>query len=356
MTDPTHNEKKAANTQRKSLSYKFQRLRERLREAVRTGELAGKLPGERVLAERFDCNAKTLSKALTDLAAEGLLERSVGRGTYVKGHGPRPEKSAWLIVLSPEDGDADYIVRRLSTCGVELEVVRGMPTRRPSYLAQFLGVVSFWRALPADLVRELLVRGISVVAVDHEPEAYAVNSVMVDRAGGAVRAARELIAMGHTKIAILEREGMPEMTPAIQAVAKLLGHVEIEVYKCAELANMARSTATGMIVKSASWAKRLRDKMEAAGRKVPQDVSMIVVGLDDLDPAPHDAADLPNAYLVSPEELVDAVLLCLKGAQSKRPISLWLATKRRAGNSIAPAAMSVLADGQSTLPAASARY
>lgn len=355
MSEATHNDKIAPSSGHRPLSYKFQRLRERLREAVRSGELVGKLPGERVLAERFNCNAKTLSKALTDLAAEGLLERSVGRGTFVKGHGPRAENSAWLLVLPPDDADADYIVQRLSSCGIQLEVVRGMPVRRPSYLAQFLGVVSFWKAMPADLVRELLVRGNSVVAVDHEPNAYAVNSVLIDRAGGAVRAARELLAMGHTRIAILEREGMPEMAPAIQAVAKLLGHVEIEVYKCAELADMARSTATGMIVKSASWARRLREKLEASGRRVPEDVSVMVVGLDDVEHPPNETARLPDGYLVSPQELVDAILLCLNGTQSKRPMSVWLATKRRPGKTIALAAMSVLTDRPSTLPAAHAR-
>src|SRR5690349_24926652 len=69
------------------LSYKFQRLREKLRAAIASGELSGKLPGERQLARRFHVNAKTLSKALTDLAAEGLLDRSIGRGTFVKGEG-----------------------------------------------------------------------------------------------------------------------------------------------------------------------------------------------------------------------------------------------------------------------------
>src|SRR5881275_1250504 len=72
------------------LSYKFQRLREKLRQAVASGELSGKLPGERALAKRFHVNAKTLSKALTDLAAEGVLDRSIGRGTYVKGSAPPP--------------------------------------------------------------------------------------------------------------------------------------------------------------------------------------------------------------------------------------------------------------------------
>src|ERR1700733_4643709 len=72
------------------MSYKFQRLRERLRQAIASGELNGKLPGERELAKRFHVNAKTLSKALTDLAAEGLLDRSIGRGTFVKGSGAGP--------------------------------------------------------------------------------------------------------------------------------------------------------------------------------------------------------------------------------------------------------------------------
>src|SRR5712691_6694023 len=88
-----------------ALSYKFQRLRERLRSAVASGELTGKLPGERSLARRFHVNAKTLSKALTDLAAEGLLHRSIGRGTYVKTESPTGAAAAapaklgrWLVI------------------------------------------------------------------------------------------------------------------------------------------------------------------------------------------------------------------------------------------------------------------
>src|SRR5689334_21890999 len=87
------------------LSYKFQRLREKLRAAIASGELNGKLPGERQLAKRFHVNAKTLSKALTDLAAEGLLDRSIGRGTFVKGSTSSPTSSSgdrWVIVCDPD--------------------------------------------------------------------------------------------------------------------------------------------------------------------------------------------------------------------------------------------------------------
>src|ERR1700759_2903350 len=89
------------------LSYKFQRLREKLRQAIASGELTGKLPGERALARRFHVNAKTLSKALTDLAAEGLLDRSIGRGTYVKGSAPATSACVgrWLVLSDSPGGE-----------------------------------------------------------------------------------------------------------------------------------------------------------------------------------------------------------------------------------------------------------
>src|SRR5881394_1934301 len=94
--ESSSNTPSAANSAKdgvRGMSYKFQRLREKLRAAIASGELSGKLPGERALAKRFHVNAKTLSKALTDLAAEGLLDRSIGRGTYVKGSAPAPAVS-----------------------------------------------------------------------------------------------------------------------------------------------------------------------------------------------------------------------------------------------------------------------
>src|SRR5579862_1249427 len=107
------------------LSYKFQRLRERLREAVASGELTGKLPGERLLAKRFNVNAKTLSKALTDLAAEGLLDRSIGRGTYVKGSAPNQSAQGRWLVLVDDDATHRCLVDRLKQSNEQIQVVSG---------------------------------------------------------------------------------------------------------------------------------------------------------------------------------------------------------------------------------------
>lgn len=103
------------------LSYKFQRLREQLRQTILTGQLVGQLPGERELARRFNANAKTINKALADLAVEGLVKRYIGKGTFVAlGSSDSPatlaaQRSVHLI--APVAGDTPLVaaVRRTLT-------------------------------------------------------------------------------------------------------------------------------------------------------------------------------------------------------------------------------------------------
>src|SRR3954471_16278774 len=123
-----------AKDRQRGMSYKFQRLREKLRAAIASGELVGKLPGERALARRFHVNAKTLSKALTDLAAEGVLDRSIGRGTYVKGSAPAPtvNSSRWLVLTSDEE-KADLVEGLRGICP-ELATIPCTDPIRPSLL------------------------------------------------------------------------------------------------------------------------------------------------------------------------------------------------------------------------------
>src|SRR3954452_22912508 len=112
--DDTLSPSESTRTGQTGLSYKFQRLREKLRHAITSGELSGKLPGERALAKRFHVNAKTLSKALTDLAAEGVLDRSIGRGTYVKGSAPSANQAGrWLLLCDDHDADAQILLEHL---------------------------------------------------------------------------------------------------------------------------------------------------------------------------------------------------------------------------------------------------
>ena len=147
------------------LSYKFQRLREKIRQAVASGELVGKLPGERTLAKRFHVNAKTLSKALTDLAAEGVLDRSIGRGTYVKGHGPtKASAKQQLLVCDPDQTTWD-VVRLVQTDHPETDIVSDVSSLRPSFLNQFNAVIDLATATPDAFCAISWCRNIPVVVV-----------------------------------------------------------------------------------------------------------------------------------------------------------------------------------------------
>ena len=118
------------------LSYKFQRLRERLRQAITSGELSGKLPGERELAKRFNANPKTLSKALTDLAGEGLLDRSIGRGTFVKGQEPETRAGRWMVLCAESDQNS-ALVQQVLAANPNAQAVTQPLSLRPSFINQF---------------------------------------------------------------------------------------------------------------------------------------------------------------------------------------------------------------------------
>src|SRR3954468_24509298 len=70
----------------------LERVREFLTAAVKEGAYApgSRLPTERELATRFSASRAIARRALSELEKEGLIERHVGRGTFVarpRGHG-----------------------------------------------------------------------------------------------------------------------------------------------------------------------------------------------------------------------------------------------------------------------------
>ena len=196
---PAHTKGRTSET-----SYKFQRLREKLRAAIASGELSGKLPGERALAKRFHVNAKTLSKA-DGPAAEGVLDRSIGRGTYVKGSAPTPGATKpWLLLCDEGDPDAQILLEHLR---------KANPETQSTCNGARCGRASSTRSTPSSTPPrrrrnrscDLVVRNLTVVAVGREARMYSMHAVLVD----AARAARfgDLILAGHRRFASVETNG-----------------------------------------------------------------------------------------------------------------------------------------------------
>src|ERR1700710_2152408 len=181
-SDTNETSGKSSSSKSTKLSYKFQRLREKLRAAVASGELSGKLPGERSLAKRFHVNAKTLSKALTDLAAEGVVDRSIGRGTYVKGTAPESTTfGKWLLLCddASQRGN-ESIISAIQGINPDSIISSGTDPHemRPSFLNQFSAVIDLAGATPEAFLRDLVVRNVPLVAIGREPKMYSMHCVI----------------------------------------------------------------------------------------------------------------------------------------------------------------------------------
>lgn len=323
------------------MSYKFQRLREKLREAITGGEFAGKLPGERALAKRFHVNAKTLSKALTDLAAEGLLDRSIGRGTYVKGSAPAAiADGRWLVVCDPDKaGDAAAcVLEHLRQANPQVEVVTDVSAVRPSYLNQFQAVIDAGSATPETFVRDLVVRNLPVVGVGHEPRTLSTHTVLPDVALGAARIARDLFLAGHRRVAAVEAPGSTALVHALrQAAARYAPDAVVEHASVEDVAALvtggghgADGGATALVCDSPRSAERAKDALDRLGLSVPGDVSVAAVGC---------VCDQPpcTGYFVPCRQVAEAVVSLLRDGPS-RPASLWLAGEYADRGTVAPPA------------------
>lgn len=301
------------------LSYKFQRLREQLRQAIGSGEFTGKLPGERQLAKRFGVNAKTLSKALTDLAAEGLLDRNIGRGTFVKtdaeGAGPRGEK--WIFLCEPDYANST-VIPQLQQIHPDCQIVTDASELRPSLLNGVSAVIDFCAETPDAVLRDLVVRNIPVVLVGREPKTYSVNAVLVDRQLGASLLARDMMMRGHRRFLAVERKGE---TVICEALRRTADHVCPEaiidcVFTHEVLPALASSGATAVVCESRTSAAAVADALRNYnGSSTP--ISLGAVG--------SGSGNYPcSGYFVRADQKAQTIADLVKNAGAKRPITLWL--------------------------------
>ena len=336
-----------ASTQTR-MSYKFQRLREKLRQAVASGELSGKLPGERALAKRFHVNAKTLSKALTDLAAEGVLDRSIGRGTYVKGTAPAVAAPArWLVLCDGESGAGHEAVSclidqlRRGNPEIQIATSASVAQMRPSFLNGFGAVIDVACDTPEAFLRDLVVRNVPVVAVNREPKTYSTHAVLVDAVLGGARIARDLLLAGHRRLAVVEPPGATTVSHAVrQAATRYDRGAVVETCSPAEMeqgrgiAAVVESGVTAIICDCVGSASSVKLALDRHPVPVPEGLSLAAVGWLCGDPELCPC----SGYYVDCVPLAEAVVGMLRDNPPARPTTLWLAGEFVDRGTLAPAA------------------
>jgi DNA-binding transcriptional regulator YhcF (GntR family) len=329
------------------MSYKFQRLREKIRQAVASGELKGKLPGERELARRFAVNAKTLSKALTDLAAEGLLHRSIGRGTFVKGSADVEAESdgRWLLLTDAESDQS--LIQNLQNINSQIEVSDDPASLRPSYINQFSAVIDLAYETPEAFLRDLLVRAIPVVTVGRESRTYSTNAVVLDSTLGVSHLTRDLVLAGHRRFLAIEARNRTTIAEAIRrSASRYCDDVSVDACFPRDVVCAMDYGATACICDSIRMADQTLSALNAGQAEVPEKISVAAVGWGG-DEYPC------TGYYVATRHKADAIAELLRHGQPGRPVTLWLTgtlVDRGTTANLAPAA-SIASVQQETQPA-----
>lgn len=120
---PTNSDFLAVHGERARSDAERQRIYAKLKDAIVTGTFGqdGRLPTERALAEHFGTARNTIRNAMSMLAEEGLIERHVGRGTFVSqpgGEAAAPPAEEYNLTelmearLLFEPGIPDLVVER----------------------------------------------------------------------------------------------------------------------------------------------------------------------------------------------------------------------------------------------------
>ncbi|MDP1900973.1 MAG: GntR family transcriptional regulator [Rubrivivax sp.] len=126
----------------------YRQIKSLLGKSLQAGEwLPGQaIPSEFELAARFGVSQGTVRKAIDEMAADNLLVRRQGKGTFVATHAEQSTQFRFLR-LTPDEGGAPALQRRLLEC-------RRM--RAPMEVARLLSLKS---GEPAVQVRRLLLAG-----------------------------------------------------------------------------------------------------------------------------------------------------------------------------------------------------
>ncbi|MDN3260330.1 MULTISPECIES: PLP-dependent aminotransferase family protein [Streptomyces] len=209
-------------------------LAEQLRRELDRYSPGGKLPSSRALVERFRVSPVTVSRALAQLAAEGLVVTRPGAGAF-RARPHRPEGPAgdtsWQEVALSADGAADLVPRTVDASGVTVSLAAPPP-----------GVLEFSGGYPHPSLQPERAMAAALARAGRRPGAWErppleglpeLREWFARGIGGAVTAAEVLIAAGGqaalaTALRALAPPGAPVLVesptyPGMLALARAAG-------------------------------------------------------------------------------------------------------------------------------------
>lgn len=293
---------------------KYQQVRQHIVAQIDRGELkpGDKLPAEEEYVKSLGVSSITVRKALTDLAADGLISRVKGTGSFVSDHAPEQQSSRLIaLVLSAEDyRDASYmsIIRgaqqMVADFGYSLIIEWSDQSiaRERSIIQKMIDrQVDGFLIYPFDPVRSepnfALIEGqqIPYVLIDRYNPDHPTYFAGSNNYEGGSQATKKLLQMGHTKIKFAgfhfflssERERFDGYCSAMREAGlpitseSLLNPVDFDLL--AE--SVRREETTAVFCCNDKLATKVVTQLLERGVRVPEDVS--ILGFDDWEDLRH---------------------------------------------------------------------
>ncbi|MET9790330.1 PLP-dependent aminotransferase family protein [Streptomyces canus] len=311
-------------------------LAEQLRRELDRYSPGGKLPSSRALVDRFRVSPVTVSRALAQLAAEGLVVTRPGAGAFRAAARPLAAPAgdtSWQEVALSADGAADLVPRSVDASGVLVSLAAPPP-----------GVVEFNGGYLHPSLQPERAMSAALARAGRRPGAWGrppteglpeLREWFARNIGGAVTAAEVLIASGGqsaltTALRALAPPGAPVLVesptyPGMLAIARSAGlrpvpvPVDADGVKPALLADAFRATGarvfvcqplfqnpTGAVLAPERRGEVLRIAREAGAFVVEDDFVRRLVH-EDAGPLPRPlAADDPDGVVVHVGSLTKA--------------------------------------------------
>ncbi len=301
---------------------KYEQIKLQIKKAIIEGEFTDKLPGERILAEKFNVSYMTMRKAIEDLTEEEILYKEPGRGTFVCKKGHIYKKTYNIGFFLPEWIGGGITGHYYSTLFNQIERNVHNHGYNLLYFSKIKDIFPYSDKRKVDGIlftlfpeEEEYLRSISnfinCVTLENILEYSNIPAVIPDNFGGGYEATKYLIKLGHKNIAYITGRFNNKLTfERYNGYKKALEEYDIKVpenyviegdflfdtgFKLTNNVLSLSPLPTAVVTGNDLMALGLMKGLQLNGIKVPNDIS--IVGFDDIDAASQSHPTLTTMHV-----------------------------------------------------------
>ena len=290
---------------------KYKMVYQILKSRIRSLPAGSKLPSVRDMMAEFDVSQLTITKALDKLAKENLIYSEPYKGIYARDNSLEPiRKLHKFIIAAPDyysfnyDADITAIAHEANERGEVVKVIR-YDWRERIFTKRYLiredvdGLVIIPTSAnlsPSDIAK-LNSFNIPIVVWDRNFNGLNIDSIYYDDEYGGELAAKHLIELGHTRLAVLASEPkVATVMNRIKGFIKFAGHygIEAKIIDCEvnhgedaadktyhmvkEYISENGLDITGLFVCSSATAISALCALHECGIEIPEQMSVVCYG------------------------------------------------------------------------------